>query len=96
MAQAAAEPEQQVQGHRAERHQGGQPQDSRASGSLMACQKKARPGLSAWMKTVASGNDSKGGKPAQTDGDQQPFNPDRFMGHRGDDAPGWPERTPGA
>ena len=59
MAQAAASPNSRFRGTEQSVTRAVSPRALRASGSLMACQKKARPGLSAWMKTVASGNSSK-------------------------------------
>ncbi|MNE30423.1 hypothetical protein D3C80_1239360 [compost metagenome] len=56
MAQAAASPNSRLSGTEQRVTRAVSPRALRASGSLMACQKKTNPGDNAWMKTVASGN----------------------------------------
>ncbi|MNH02623.1 hypothetical protein D3C79_618670 [compost metagenome] len=56
IAQAAASPNSRLSGTEQRVTRAVSPSALRASGSLMACQKKTNPGDNAWMKTVASGN----------------------------------------
>ena len=79
----SGQPEQQVQGHRAERHQGGQPQGAQGIRLADGVPEEGQTRAQRLDEDGGQRQQQQGGKPAQTDGDQQPFDPDRFMGHRG-------------